>query len=68
MNYYRLYFRKGPSGPIVKAEEISARDDAEACEIAQNHVGKLAIELWCGNRMVRCLDPDEAWAGERAAE
>lgn len=63
MNYYRLYFRKGTDGPMVRVAEIQANSDDEACDTANLHVGELALELWCGSRRVDCYDPDALWSG-----
>jgi hypothetical protein len=53
MAYYRLYRLAEPGGRFVGFEEIEAADDAEATRQAEAHLGRQALELWCGKRKVR---------------
>ena len=53
MAYYRLYMMSGPEGRIIGFEEIEAIDDVEAARLAEAHLGKHSMELWCGKRKVR---------------
>lgn len=51
--YYRLYRLAEPGGRFVGFEEIDAPDDGEAVRLAEGHVGKQPLELWCGKRKVK---------------
>ncbi len=51
--YYRLYMMSGPEGRFVGFEEIEADDDVEAARLAEAHLGKHPMELWCSKRKVR---------------
>jgi len=60
--YYRLYLLSHPEGRFVGFEEIEASDDVEAVRIAERHVGRQPLELWCGKRKVKSFPPKEAAA------
>ncbi len=60
MAYYRLYMLADPGGKFVGFEEIEAADDVEAVRAAEAHLGKLALELWCGKRKVRTFPSRDA--------
>ena len=63
MAYYRLYRLSEPGGRFVGFEEIDAPDDVDALRQASAHVGRQALELWCGKRRVTSLNPaDESQA------
>ena len=51
--YYRLYMIGGVEGRFIGFEEIEALDDVEAARLAETHLGKHPMELWCGKRKVR---------------
>ena len=51
--YYRLYILSRPEGRFVGFEEIEAADDIEAARLAEAHLGKQPLELWCGKRKVK---------------
>ncbi|MGE0179675.1 MAG: hypothetical protein AB7O91_07640 [Sphingomonas sp.] len=53
MAYYRLYMLGRPDGRFVGFEEIEAADDVDASRIAENHLGRHPLELWCGKRKVK---------------
>lgn len=53
MAYYRLYRLAEPGGKFVGFEEIEAPDDDDAVRQAEAHVGRQALELWCGKRKVK---------------
>jgi hypothetical protein len=57
MAYYRLYRLAEPGGKFVGFEEIEAVDDVEAARQAEVHVGRQALELWCGTRKVKTFAP-----------
>jgi hypothetical protein len=53
---YRTYCLDG-NGKIKLADELEARDDAEAIEKAKvQHRGGIKCELWRRNRLVATLD------------
>lgn len=60
--YYRLYILSRPDGRFVGFEEIEAADDVEAARLAESHLGRQPLELWCGKRRVKSFpsigDPD----------
>ena len=64
MAYYRLYILNRPDGRFVGFEEIEAADDVEASRLAENHLGRQPLELWCGKRKVKtfCAQSDPAAA------
>ncbi len=53
MVYYRLYMVNPVSSRFVGFEEIEAADDVAAVQMASQHVGSQALELWCGKRKVK---------------
>ena len=53
MYYYRVLFMKSANGPVIRTEEILARDDVEAVHIASRRVGAQPIELWCDKRRIK---------------
>ena len=55
MAYYRLYRLAEPGGKFVGFEEIEALDDVEAACQAEVHMGRQALELWCGKRKVKAF-------------
>ena len=57
MAYYRLYRLAEPGGKFVGFEEIEAVDDVDAARQADVHVGRQALELWCGKRKVKTFAP-----------
>ena len=57
MAYYRLYRLAEPGGKFVGFEEIEAEDDVAAAHQAEAHVGRQALELWCGKRKVKSFAP-----------
>lgn len=59
MAYYRLYRLAEPGGKFVGFEEIEAEDDAAATRAAEAHLGRQALELWCGKRKVKSFAPVE---------
>lgn len=52
MAEYRLYFL-GPSGRILRREELDAHDDAQAIGKAERKSDGAAAELWHGSRKVK---------------
>ena len=50
--YYRLYFL-GDDGHIVGHSAWDSEDDTEAMQCAEAVQEGRAMELWCGNRVVR---------------
>ena len=53
MAYYRLYFMDGLSGHVTGFIELVAKSEAVAIDLAEDHRGQVAMELWCGRRKVR---------------
>lgn len=51
--YYRLYHVR--DGHFVGVELIEAEEDGAAVRAAQERVGELPAELWCGDRKVSTL-------------
>lgn len=51
--YYRLYHVR--DGHFVGVELIEAEEDGAAVRAAEERVGELPAELWCGDRKVRSL-------------
>ena len=60
MAYYRLYLLSNPDGRFVGFEEIEASDDVEAAHLAERHLGRQPLELWCGKRKVKSFPPLES--------
>lgn len=56
MAEYRLYFL-GPSGRILRREEIEAHDDAQAIGKAERKSDGGGTELWLGSRKVKSFTP-----------
>jgi hypothetical protein len=52
---YRAYF-VGRDGHFIGFEALVCADDAEAIEKAGRLVGRYAIELWSGERLVTLLE------------
>jgi len=59
---YRVYF-VGPDGHFVKREDLTARSDAEATQIALGLSGNTAIEVWQGDRLVTNSMPKDRGRG-----
>jgi hypothetical protein len=56
MPEYRLYCLDG-AGKITKAEEITARDDAEGLKIAKALKRHTKCELWNRDRLIAKIPP-----------
>ncbi len=57
MQYYRLYFLGGGSGPIFDFRDFEVVDDAAAIAVAEGFRRIGAMELWCGDRKIRRWEP-----------
>jgi hypothetical protein len=57
MPAYRLYFIDGHSGHFVRSLDFGADDDRQAIAKADELMGTMAMELWCGSRKVHHWDP-----------
>lgn len=63
MPYYRLYFMRPATSHIERFADFHAPNDEVAILLARDHEGPQPLELWCGQRKVKRLDP----AGDTAA-
>jgi len=57
MTYYRLYFMHPYSGHILRFAKFHAADDEAATDLASEHIGESALELWSGHRKVIHIAP-----------
>lgn len=56
MSYYRLYFMHPHTGHIDRVADFEAPDDAQALELAGEHVGENPLELWNEHRKVHRIE------------
>lgn len=62
MKHYRLFFMSTRYGHIERAENLVARNDAEAVDTARALSGSQPMELWCDTRKVyRFETPSTVW-------
>jgi hypothetical protein len=55
MAHYRLFYLK--DGGLPDLDEVEARDDAEAAELAKARAHPGPVEIWHGGRRVRTVAP-----------
>jgi hypothetical protein len=60
MARYRLYHLE--DFRLTGSDEIEAANDGEAAAIASRQAAMGTVELWCGARRVRTIDPAAAKA------
>lgn len=54
---YTLYYVHVPMGYFERADEFDALNDQVALSICERKASDQPLELWCGGRLVKRIDP-----------